>query len=270
LGVDEVPSKEKIEKVKEIKKWFDSADSLIVMHYVGLKVSEAAEVRAQVKGGGNELRVLKNTLTKIALDGTDKSVLNDVIDGPTAVVFVNEDLAGTARILREFSRGRSGIYFQGGMLGSRLLSAADVESISVLPPRDVLLAQLVGQVVGQLSGIVSIVAAAPRKMLSLMRALSDKLEKESPPPAEVPEVKVEEAPAEEAPAEEASAPEPEAPAPADVTPAEETETEEAKAGEAPAEAETVAEEVPAEPEAATEEAPAEPDETPDTDTEATE
>jgi len=259
LGVDEVPNKEKIEKVKQIKKWFDSADSLIVMHYLGLKVSEAAEVRAQIKDSGNELRVLKNTLTKIALDGTDKSTLNDVIDGPTAVVFVNEDLAGTARILREFSRGRSGIYFQGGMLGTRLLSAADVESISVLPPRDVLLAQLVGQVVGQLSGIVSIVAAAPRKMLSLMRALSDKLEKESPPAAQATEEKAVEAPADEAPAPDTEA----------STPAGEPEAQEVKVEEAPEQAEAAVEEAPAEVEAA-DKATAKPEETPDTDTEATE
>jgi large subunit ribosomal protein L10 len=255
LGVDEVPSKEKIEKVKQIRKWFDSADSLIVMHYVGLKVSEAAEIRAQIKGGGNELRVLKNTLTKIALDGTDKSALTDVIDGPTAVVFVNEDLAGTARILKEFSKGRKGIYFQGGMLGSRLLNAGDVDSISTLPPRDVLLAQMAGLISGQLSGIVSIVVAPARKMLSLMRALSDKLEREAPPAAKATEEKAEEAPAPDTGA---------------GAPVEEPKAEEAKAEEVPAQAETAAEEAPAEPEAVAEEVPAEPEETPDTDTEATE
>ena len=198
LGVDEVPSQEKVEKVKQIKKWFEKADSLLVVHYVGLKVSESAELRAMIKGGGNELRVLKNTLTRIALEGTDMQELTKVIDGPSAFVFINEDLAGTARALRNFAKGRKGIYFQGGMLHMRLLNAAEVDTISTLPPREVLLAQMAGQVVGQLTGVVNIVVAPARKMLSLMRALSEKREKEGPPPASA----ASEAPAEEAPARE--------------------------------------------------------------------
>jgi large subunit ribosomal protein L10 len=186
LEVQTVPSLEKKEKVKKIGKWFEKTDSLLVLHYKGLKVSEATELRAQVKGLNAELRVLKNTLTRLALADTPKQDLVSLLDGPVAVVFTEEDPVPVARIIRDFAKGREGFYLLGGMIEGRILSGAEVESVAVLPPREVLLAQMVGVIQSPLSGMVTLFAAPLRKTLGLFKALaaSAPAEPEAQPQAE--------------------------------------------------------------------------------------
>lgn len=191
-----MPSQEKKEKVKQITKWFEKSDSLLVLHYKGLKVSEANELREQIRGMDSELRVLKNTLTRIALADTPREELVPLFDGPVAVVFVKEDPAPVARALRDFSRGRQEFYLLGGMLEGHVLSGKQVEAFAMLPPRDVLVAQALGRVAAPLSGMVGVLAGPIRKMLGVMQAVVSKKE------AEAPSVAAPEAPAEpEAPGE---------------------------------------------------------------------
>jgi len=174
LEVEPVPSQEKKEKVKQIKKWFEQSDSLLVLHYRGLKVSEANELRGQVKGMNSELRVLKNTLARIALAGTPNEGLATMLDGPVAVVFVREDPAPVARSLRDFARGRDDFYLLGGMLEGRVLTGGEVEAFALLPPREVLVGMALGSVASPLSGLVGVMAGPLRKMLGVMQAITDK------------------------------------------------------------------------------------------------
>ena len=172
MEVPPVPSQEKKEKVKKIKKWFEKTDSLLVLQYKGLKVSEATELRTQVSGLNAELRVLKNTLTRLALADTPKEGLVPLLDGPVAVVFVNEDPVPVARAIRNFARGRQEFYLLGGMIEGRILNGAQVESVAILPPREVLLAQMAGVIQAPLSRFLSLVVEPLRKTLGLFRALA--------------------------------------------------------------------------------------------------
>lgn len=174
MEVEPVPSQEKKERVKQIKKWFEQADSLLVLHYRGLKVSEANELRVQVKGMNSELRVLKNTLARIALAGTPNEELATMLEGPVAVVFVREDPAPAARSLRDFARGRDDFYLLGGMLEGRVLTGREVEAFALLPPREVLVGMALGCVASPLSGLVGVMAGPLRKMLGVMQAIADK------------------------------------------------------------------------------------------------
>jgi large subunit ribosomal protein L10 len=178
FGGTHLPSHENKEKVKQLKKWFEKADSLLIIHYKGLSVSEANELRSVLKGYDVDLRVLKNTLTRIALSGTSRESLIPFIDGPIAVVFVGSEAARVARAVSEFSRGRSDLFFRGGMIGEMVLSAEQVGTIAFLPPREVLLAQAVGRAASPLSGFVGVCAGPVRKMVTVFAALADKKEKE--------------------------------------------------------------------------------------------
>jgi|SRR5450756_82633 len=178
FGGTHLPSQEKKEKVKELKKWFEKADSLLVLHYKGLTVSEANELRSVLKDYDVDLRVLKNTLARIALSGTSRESLVPFVEGPIAVVFVRGEAAGVARAVREFSRGRSDLFFQGGMIGEMVLSAEQVSSIASLPSREVLLARAVGRAASPLSGLVGVCAGPVRKMLAVFAALAEKNGKE--------------------------------------------------------------------------------------------
>ncbi len=190
MEVQVVPSKDKIEKVKQIKKWFEKTDSLLVLRYRGLSVPEANELRGQVSGLSGELRVLKNTLTHIAIADTDKAGVGEFLDGPIAVVFTNDDPAPIARALRDFSKGRKEFFLMGGLLEGRILDAGQVESFAMLPPREVLLARMLGQVKAPLAGVVGVCAGPMRKMLGLFSAIA-----EARGPEEAQEPTSEEAPA---------------------------------------------------------------------------
>lgn len=167
-----MPSQEKKERVKSIKKWFSDADSLFVLHYTGLRVSEANELRNILSDFNVELRVLKKTLTKIALVDTEHEQLEPLLQGPIAVVFVKDDPAAVARAIRDFSRESPGLFFQGGMLESKMLDRKQVEWLSTLPPREVLIGQLIGQVRSPIAGLVGLCSAPTREMLGVMSAIA--------------------------------------------------------------------------------------------------
>jgi large subunit ribosomal protein L10 len=178
FGGTQLPSQDKKEKVKQLKKWFEKADSLLVLHYKGLTVSEANELRSVLKNHDVDLRVLKNTLTRIALSGTAHESLIPFVDGPVAVVFIRGEATAVARAVMEFSRGRNDLFFQGGMIGDMVLSADQVSSIASLPSREVLLAQAVGRVASPLSGLVGVCAGPVREMLAVFAAVAREKEKE--------------------------------------------------------------------------------------------
>jgi len=185
-----MPSKDKKEKVKQIKKWFDKSDSLLVLHYKGLSVSEANELRGTLSGMDCELRVVKNTLTRIALADSPKESVTPLIDGPVAVVFVHTDPAGVAKTIRDFGKGRKEFFMLGGWLEGTVLDSKQVESFALLPSREVLLAQLVSAVQSPLSRLVGNIAGPLRNMVGLLKAFGatkeDVTEAVAEPPVEEP------------------------------------------------------------------------------------
>lgn len=175
-----MPSQEKKDKVKQIRKWFEKSDELLVLHYKGLTVSEANELRMRLKGMGSQLKVLKNTLTRIAVADTPSEPVTPLLEGPVAVIFIEDDAAVVARAVREFGKGRKDFYLLGGMLGGRVLTGRQVETFATLPPREVLLAQMAGVMQAPMSRMLATVVAPARKMLGLFQALADKKGPEAP------------------------------------------------------------------------------------------
>lgn len=175
-----MPSQEKKEKVKKIEKWFENSESVLVLRYKGLKVSEANELRTLVVKNGAELRVLKNTLTRIALTGTPHEELVQLIDGPIAVVFAGQEPTAVAKVLKDYSRGRKDFQLLGGWFKERLITGKQAEAIATLPSREVLLARMLGQAAAPLSGFVGVCAGPIRKMLGLFQALKERAAAETP------------------------------------------------------------------------------------------
>ena len=174
-----MPSKEKKERVTQIRKWFEDADSLLVLKYRGLRVADANQLRIQIRSNNARLRVLKNTLTRLALAGTPREEIIPMIDGPIAVVFTNDDIAPVAKLIRDFSRGHDEMFMVGGVFQGTTITAEQAGTLAALPPRNVMVARMVGQMAAPLSGLVVVCAGPIRKMLGVLAAIAEKKEKET-------------------------------------------------------------------------------------------
>jgi large subunit ribosomal protein L10 len=169
--------------------------------------------------------------------------MSELLTGPTAIAFVQGDVSAVAKALREFAKANPNLVVKGGVVGDSVMSAADINVLADLPPRDTMLAQLAGGLAAPLQQLAGLVQALPRNLAYGLSALLDQRRAGAPaeeaPAAEAPAAEAEatetaEAPAEEAPAAEAEATET-AEAPAEEAPAEEAPADEAPADEAPAE-----------------------------------
>jgi large subunit ribosomal protein L10 len=248
------PRAEKVAVVDEVRERLADSSASVVTEYRGLTVGELADLRQALAGVGGEYKIFKNTLVRLALDGSDAQPLEALLTGPTAITFVKGDVSGVAKTLRDFSRANPNLIIKGGVLDGALLTSGDLTALAELPSREVLLARLAGTLAAPLQQLGGLLQALPR---NLAYGLSALIEQRGGAPAEVeaaePEAAEPEAAAEPEVAEAAAEPEvAEAAAEPEVA---EAAAEPEVVAEAPAESEVA--EAPAEPEVA--EAPAKPE-----------
>jgi large subunit ribosomal protein L10 len=229
----ENPRPEKVAVVDEVRQRFSDADAVLLTEYRGINVGELADLRRALREAGGEYKVYKNTLVRFAARdlGLD---LDDQLTGPTAIAFVptgsGGDPVAVAKALREFAKGNPNLVVKGGVLGEKLLSAADAKALADVAPREELLARLAGLMAAPMVQFAGLLQAVPRDFAYGLQALIEKGGAPGAPASEAPaDEAAADAPAEEVAAEEASAPEVEADA-ADTT--------DSPAAEAPADAAT--------------------------------
>ena len=209
-----MPNASNVAEVEAIKGRLEGSVAALLTEYRGLKVAELGELRASLRGSSTEYRVLKNTLTSIAVRQAGYEDLVGLLQGPTAVAFVHGDPVQAAKDLAEFARTHPALIVKGGVMDGKVLGADEVRRLATLESREILLARLAGLLQASAQQTVNLLAAPLRQVATMTAALRDKTPGELATPA----------PAEEAPAAEAG----DAPAPdASDTPA-------AEAGDAPA------------------------------------
>ena len=224
---------EEVAVVEEIRDKVGAADTAVLTEYRGLSVTALAELRGALRPAGTEYKVFKNTLARRAAEEAGLSELLPLLEGPTAIAFVSGDAVLAAKALRDFGRTNTALVIKGGLLGPRVLTPADVESLADIQPREVLLARLAGGFQAPMTKAAGLFQAFTRNAAYAFKALIDQRVEAGEAPPE-PEPAAEAASDSEAPAAEASTEE---------TPVAEASTEEAPAAEA--EAEAAAEDAPA-------------------------
>jgi large subunit ribosomal protein L10 len=218
--------------VEQLAQRLRDSETLMVADYRGLTMPEIDELRTRLLEAGARFTVVKNTLTRRAAEAAGKEDVLELIDGPTAIAFLEAegDPVAVAKVLSETSRANDVLVIRGGVLEGALVGDAEIKRLATLPPADVLRAQLAGAVVAPLTTVVGLFTAPLRDLVGVLEARIRQLEEqgETVPEAEEPET---EGPAEkpqaEAPAEE-STEEPSAEAEAEPEP--ETEQEEESSG----------------------------------------
>jgi large subunit ribosomal protein L10 len=178
---------EKERVVAELTERLRSAQTLMVADYRGLSMPEIDELRTRLLEAGARFAVVKNTLTKLAAEAAGTNEVLELIDGPTAIAFLDADgdPVAVAKVLNETARARNVLVIRGGILDGSLVGDADIKRLATLPPADVLRAQLAGAVVGPLTMIVGLFTAPLRELVGVIDARIRQLEEqEGAAPAE--------------------------------------------------------------------------------------
>src|SRR3954471_1955116 len=215
--------------VSELAERLKSSDTLLIADYRGLTMPEIDELRTKLLDSGARFSVVKNTLTRRAAEEAGVQQLLELIDGPTAIAFIDADgdPAAAAKILNDTARTNDVLVIRGGLLEGDAVSDAEIKRLATLPPAEVVRAQFAGAVAAPLTTIVGLFTAPLRDLVNVIDARIKQLEEQGeamPEPeaeasAEEPQAEAE-APAEGPPADEPQA-EAEAESPAE-EPAEET------------------------------------------------
>jgi large subunit ribosomal protein L10 len=209
--------------VEELTERLRSADTLLVADYRGLTMPQIDALRSRLLESGARFTVVKNTLTRRAAEAAGSEALLALLQGPSAIAFLEADgdMVAAAKALADSARETRVLAIRGGVLEGRALSAAEVESLATLPPLDVLRGQVLGAIVAPLTALTGLLNAPLQNLYGLIEARIDQLggsdeapaAEEEPPAAEPeaePVAEAAEPAAEASVTEETSSPEPEA------------------------------------------------------------
>jgi large subunit ribosomal protein L10 len=158
--------------VSELAERLKRSQNLLVADYRGLTMPEIDELRTKLLETGTRFSVVKNTLTRLAAEQAGVKALLDLIDGPTAIAFIDADgdPAAAAKILNDTGRANDVLVIRGGLLEGDTVSDAEVKRLATLPPTDVLRAQLAGAVAAPLTTIVGLFTAPLRDLVNVLDA----------------------------------------------------------------------------------------------------
>jgi large subunit ribosomal protein L10 len=203
-----MPSTQKIERVAELKEQIEGSSALLLTEYRGLTVSEITELRRSLREGGARFAVIKNTLMRRALEGTDAAGLDALFEGPSAVAFVQQDPVAAAKSVTAAAKKFPTLILKGAFVEGRVLSADQAKALADLDSREVMLSKLAGLMKTELTRAAGTFQSAQARFLSLLDAFKAKLPAEPEAPAEEPPAAEAEAPAPEAETEAATTEEP--------------------------------------------------------------
>ena len=165
------PRPEKVEKVSEIRDRLEQCSAVLLTEYRGLHVSEMAGLRSALRDAGGEYKVYKNTLVRFAAKDLGMEGVDALLTGPTAVAFVDGDVAQVAKVLRDFARANPALVVKGGVLSGSVLSASETAALADLPSRDVLLSRIAGAFAAPMQRMASLLQALPQSLAYGLQAL---------------------------------------------------------------------------------------------------
>ena len=176
-----MPKPEKVEAVKQIAKRLKDADGALLTEYRGLKVEEMKELRRALNDIGTDFKVVKNSLTRLAVKDAKLEDLLPFLEGSTAIAFIKGDPVEAAKGLDEMAKKYPSLIVKGGIVEGKILDASQASSLAKVKPREVLLAQLAGMMQQPMQQLANLLSAPLRNLGYALGAYRDKVEQESPP-----------------------------------------------------------------------------------------
>jgi len=195
--------------VAELTERLKASDTLLVADYRGLTMPQIDELRSKLLASGARFTVVKNTLTRRAAEAAGADALLQLLEGPSAIAFLEADgdMVAAAKALADTARDSKVLAIRGGVMQGRTVTAEEVESLATLPPVDVLRGQVLGAVVAPLTTFVALLNAPLQNLIGLIDARIEQLQAQGDTSAAAPAAEPEAAQAaEETPVEEADQP----------------------------------------------------------------
>ena len=158
----------------EMKKFFETSDSVLVTHYQGLSVNQLDMLRAEMRKHGIMFKITKNRITKLALKDTKCKDIANMFSGPTAVA-LSQDAISSAKILTKFSKDNQNLKIVGGIMGEEILKLEDVLKIATLPTLNEARAKIASILQSSAQKLLSILLAPGSKIAILAHAKSKKI-----------------------------------------------------------------------------------------------
>ena len=157
--------------VAQIKEKFESAHSAVFVDYRGLTVAEVTELRNECRKAGVEYVVLKNTMIELAAKELGIEGLDSYLKGPTAVAFDHKDPASPAKILSDFIKKTKKMELKCAVIDKQTLDAAGAQALADLPPKEVLIAKMMGSLNAPITNFVGVLSATLRSLVYAIEAV---------------------------------------------------------------------------------------------------
>jgi large subunit ribosomal protein L10 len=186
-----MPTLKKEAQIEEIKGKLDQCTIAVATGYQGMSASDMTNLRAQLRTQGIEYRVIKNTLTLRAANELGKEGMSTVLKGPTAMAFGYGDVVSVAKGINGYiTTSRSPLVIHGAVMGSDILTANQVINLASLPPRDELIARLLGQMQAPITGLVTVLSAPLRGLVTVLQRAAEQATVLQPTEASAPTAEV--------------------------------------------------------------------------------
>lgn len=165
--------------VADLKKRIEKSKVVILTDYKGLNVDAMTELRAKLRDAEIEYQVIKNTMLRLASEGTDVEAIKDNFKGPSAVALSFEDPVAPAKILTEFAKDHDKLEIKIGVMGGKVLELNDIKALSSLPSREDLLATVLSAMNAVPTSLVTALSDVPRRMVNVLQAIKDQKQEEA-------------------------------------------------------------------------------------------
>ncbi|MGR3343567.1 MAG: 50S ribosomal protein L10 [Paracoccaceae bacterium] len=163
--------KEKV--VEELGQIFESSGVIVVAHYAGLTVADMQELRVQMRDAGGSVRVAKNRLAKIALEGTPNAEIGELLNGMTVLAY-SQDPVAAARVVDAYSKNNKNLVILGGSMAGTILDVDGVRAVARMPSRDELIASIAGCIGAPAANIAGAIGAPAANIASILSTIEDR------------------------------------------------------------------------------------------------
>lgn len=174
-----MPTKAKAHTIDELTEQMINAKLIVLTDYRGLRVADLQDLRANLRKSGGEIRVAKNTLTRIAAENAGISGLDSFLEGPLAIGIANDDIVAFSKSLSDFARTSRILTIRGGVLDKNVISAEQVEAISTLPSKEQLQSKFLGLLQSPMSRTLGVLTGPNRSLAYVLQARADQLGSEA-------------------------------------------------------------------------------------------